>query len=221
MELAPIIYKIAVVCIPVMLGIILHEVAHAYAANAAGDTTAKMQGRLTLNPIAHIDPMGTAFFVLTAISGAFIFGWAKPVPVNPRRFTNIKDLKTGMMLVSLAGPFTNFALAIAFTVLMKIYMFIASVDFFSSSAGIFLSEMLLAGIQVNIVLGIINLLPIPPLDGSHVIAKLLPYPLDAKFMSIGKYGMLILLALIFFNVTGVIIGFFFNIITPIIQSFLQ
>ncbi len=221
MDYSTIIYKLSVSIIPVMLGIILHEVAHAYAANYCGDDTAKRAGRLTLNPISHIDPMGTLFFVLTSISGSFIFGWAKPVPTNPRNFTKIKNLKSGMMYVALAGPITNFVLAILFTLVMKIYLLFVSPEFIISQAGSFISEMLLVGITINLVLGIVNLIPIPPLDGSHVVANLLPYPLDSKYMSVGKYGMIILLLLIVMNVIGYIVRFFLGIFQPLIINFLM
>ncbi len=221
MDLDVIIYKLSVILFPVMLGIILHEVAHAYAADYCGDSTAKMLGRLTINPVPHIDPMGTLFLVLTAISGSFIFGWAKPVPTNPRNFTRVKSLKAGMMYVALAGPLTNFILAVVFTFLLKFYLLFASPEFMLSSTGTFLREMFFAGITINLVLGIVNLIPIPPLDGSHILANFLPYPLDSQYMSLGRYGMVILLLLIMLNVIGYIVRFFLGLIQPIIVNFLM
>ncbi len=220
MDIQGIVYTIAVSCIPLMMGIIFHEVAHGYVAYLCGDTTAKAQGRLTLNPIPHIDPMGTAFFVLTAVMGPFVFGWAKPVPVNPMRFMKIKDAKLGMLLVGLSGPMTNFLLAILFAILTKVLLFVSSYSFLMSPAGTFLQEMFVIGIQINLILMIINLIPIPPLDGSHIVAKFLPYPLDSQYMSFGRYGMLVLLILIMTNIIGSIIQFFLGFILPIFINFI-
>ncbi len=220
MDISQALYNVAVSFIPLMLGIILHEVAHGYAAYLCGDNTAKQLGRLTLNPVPHIDPVGTAFFVLTAIASPFVFGWAKPVPVNARNFTNIKNAKKGMMLVSLAGPMTNFVLAIVFLLLLKISISILSSEFLLSSAGVFLQEMLFNGVGINLILMIINLLPIPPLDGSHVVANFLPYPYDYRYMSIAKYGMMILMLLLVTDVIGFIIKSFLNVVVPIIVRFL-
>ncbi len=216
MDIQLILQTILVSIIPLTLGIILHEVAHAVAANYCGDDTAKKMGRITLNPVPHIDPMGTLFFVLTAAFSPFVFGWAKPVPVNPRRFTRFKEIKSGMLLVSLAGPLSNVLLSIVFLILFKIYVDFGYVHFAGTSFGEFLKNMLLSGIIINAVLAFINLIPIPPLDGSHIIAKFLPYPYDAKYMSISKFGMMILLLLIVTDVLGIVINEYLTIVINIV-----
>lgn len=186
--------RIAVALGPMLLGMVLHELAHGYAAYKLGDPTAKMRGRLTLNPVAHLDVTGSLLFVVTALASPFIFGWAKPVPVQPRFF---KDPRKGMMLVSVAGPATNFLLALGFGWLYAFLlrqvlsgsMELTPVStFFLNSASI--------GIWINIVLGWFNLLPLPALDGGHILAGFLPPHLARRFYSFGKYGLVILFVLL-------------------------
>ncbi len=195
--------------IPAFLGIILHEMGHGYMALRQGDYTAKFMGRLTMNPIAHIDPVGLLMFVLTSLSGSFVFGWAKPVPVDARNFRNPRH---GLMLVALAGPLVNVLLAILFGLLLKltitVFPFLTYQD---SSAYIFVLSMLQMGIIINLGLALFNLFPVPPLDGSKVVSYFLPQRLAYKYLSIERYGLLILIVLLATGVLG-------PIITPILRE---
>lgn len=190
----------AISFVPALLGIILHEVAHGWVARLCGDKTAESMGRLTLNPIAHIDPLGLAVFGLTSITGSFVFGWAKPVPVDPRYF---KKPERDMMLVALAGPFTNFILAIVFGLLLyAALVWLPYNGFKDNNVYIFALSSLHAGIIINFGLGWLNLIPVPPLDGSKLLAWFLPPNLAWKFMSMGKYGFIIFLILLFTGLLG-------------------
>ncbi len=194
----------AVAFIPALLGIILHEVAHGWVAALRGDPTARMMGRLTLNPLPHIDPMGLLVFVLTSVSGAFVFGWAKPVPVNPRYF---KDPQKDMMLVSLAGPLTNLLLAGIFACLLSVFIHVAPIEQWKDSSIFeFFVRTLVVGIMINCGLCWLNLLPIPPLDGSKVIAYFLPPSVAWKYMNLGKYGFIILIILLATNMLSKILS---------------
>ncbi|MBI4138050.1 MAG: site-2 protease family protein [Candidatus Wildermuthbacteria bacterium] len=173
--------------------VVLHEVSHGVVANILGDPTAKNAGRLTMNPIPHIDPVGSLLLpgVLIAMSqltgGGIILGWAKPVPINP---ANFKRPKRDSILVSLAGPASNFALAIAFGLALR---FLPLEMLNVNLAYIFGYIVLL-----NISLGVFNLLPIPPLDGSHVLLSLLPRSLEAVRRFLYQYGLFVLLFFLFF-----------------------
>ena len=164
LNLAQVVHIIAVSLVPALLGIILHEVAHGWVARRCGDPTAEQMGRLTLNPIPHIDPMGLLVFGLTSLSGSFVFGWAKPVPVDPRYF---RHAERDMMLVSLAGPMTNFILAIAFGLCIFFVAHFLPIERWAESQVFkFFVESLQAGVIINFGLGWLNLVPVPPLDGS-------------------------------------------------------
>ncbi len=179
--------------IPAFLGIILHEIGHGWMALRQGDTTARAMGRLTLNPLPHIDPVGLAMFVLTSLGGSFVFGWAKPVPVDPRRF---RSPRSGLMLVALAGPCTNFLLALCCAALLKLTLvLLPPAQWMHSAAYVFAVSTLQMGIIINLGLGIFNLLPIPPLDGSKVIAYFLP-PRTAYSYLTFRYGMEVIIELI-------------------------
>ena len=195
--------------IPAMFGIVCHEVAHGWTAYKLGDNTAKFLGRLTLNPTRHFDVSGVGFFVFTTLFTPFIFGWAKPVPVRPQFFNNPRQ---GMMLVSVAGPLANFMVAMICALLSKalMEMMLAGVGF---SVGVMsvLIEAALIGVMVNISLAWFNLLPIPPLDGSHILEGLLPRPLAAAYASLGRYGMLILVLLL-------MTGIFSKVLMPLISG---
>lgn len=195
---------VAISFVPALLGIILHEVAHGWVAKRCGDPTADALGRLTLNPLPHIDPMGLAVFGLTSLSGAFVFGWAKPVPVNPRFFHNpARD----MMLVALAGPMTNFLLAVAFALLLWISVtFLPMQQLRHNTIYIFALQSMQSGVVINFGLGWLNLLPIPPLDGSKILAYFLSSNLAWRYMEMGKYGFIVLLALLFTGILGKILG---------------
>jgi Zn-dependent protease len=171
----------------VIPSIILHEVSHGVVANALGDDTAKRAGRITLNPIRHIDPFGTIILpAMLAISGLPAFGWAKPVPVNPRR---LRRPRQHSLYVSLAGPATNLALAGVCAGLYRVWGV--------HSAGWFGDYVFFAGL-LNVVLCLFNLLPVPPLDGSHVMKYLLPPAWAMQYQRIGAYGLLILILLLSF-----------------------
>lgn len=182
--------KIAIWALPVLLAITLHEVAHGWAARALGDRTAEMLGRLSLNPLRHVDPVGTVVVpaVLLALGG-FLFGWAKPVPVDTR---NLPNPRRGMALVAIAGPAANAAMAIAWGLLLK---FSVTQD---TSQGLWLGvqAMAVAGVFINLIVGVLNLLPLPPLDGGRVVNGLLPSALSAKYEKLEPYGMIIVVLLL-------------------------
>jgi Zn-dependent protease len=185
---------------PVLLfSVIAHEIAHGYAALKQGDNTALDAGRLSWNPLRHIDPFLTILLPLIMFSGShllgrsIIFGGAKPVPVDPRNYRNIRR---GDIIVSLAGVATNFVIALSCGVLIVASGLLAgAVPVLGQTIGI-LQAMLLLGVQLNFVLIVFNLLPIPPLDGSHVMKYLLPRPLAIRYVQFGRYGILVLFALL-------------------------
>ena len=186
-----IILQIIILAPPILLALTVHEFAHGYVAYRLGDPTAKDQGRLTLNPLKHLDPLGTlAFFIIK-------IGWAKPVPVNPNYFQNPRK---DMLWVALAGPAVNFILAVISAMLTKIVWFIAASIPYSPIAEAILvpvSEVLIASVWINLVLCIFNFLPIPPLDGSKILAGLLPHDAALKYASLERYGFVIILLLAF------------------------
>jgi Zn-dependent protease len=187
--------------IPLLLAISVHESAHGYVAYKKGDFTAKMLGRITMNPIKHVDPFGTVIFpLLLAFSGAgVVFGWAKPVPVNS---FNFKNPRRDMMYVGLAGPLSNFALAAALALVFRILLIFPGQEFlFSSKIGQPLAIMFLLTIKISIYLGVFNLLPIHPLDGSHILEGLLPPEQAQAYSRLSQYGFIFLLILL---VTGVL-----------------
>lgn len=195
---------VAISAVPALLGIILHEIAHGWVARRCGDHTAESQGRLTLNPIPHIDPMGLAVFGLTSLTGSFVFGWAKPVPVDPRNFG---QPRRDMMLVALAGPVTNFLLAVAFGAALICMLHLLPYASHKDQAWyIFTLSSLQAGIIINFGLGWLNLVPVPPLDGSKILAYFLSPQLAAKYLEISRYGFIILILLLATGVLGKILG---------------
>lgn len=193
---ASIIYTIAVWAVPVLFAITLHEAAHGWMANKLGDPTAKALGRITLNPIRHIDPIGTVVvpLALLMLSG-FIIGWAKPVPVEMRYF---KQPMKDMAIVALAGPASNFIMACGWALVAVIGQMMLSPG--NTLAG-FIIQMGNAGITINLILMVLNLLPIPPLDGGRVVAGVMPPPMANAFMRIEAYGLFIV---IFLLVTGIL-----------------
>ncbi len=188
---------------PLLLAITVHEVAHGYIAYRKGDYTAKLLGRLTLNPIKHIDPIGTVLFpLMLALSGTgVIFGWAKPVPVNS---FNFKSPRKDMVMVSLAGPVSNFLLALVFALLLRILLWIPGAG--GSSMLVPLADMLWFGIRISVILGIFNLLPIHPLDGSHIMEGLLPAKQAQAYSRLAPYGWMILIGLMFTGILWKILG---------------
>lgn len=185
-----------------LLAIVIHEFSHGYTAYLLGDDTAKNSGRLTLNPIKHIDLIGFIFLLI------FRFGWAKPVPINP---LNFKNRRKGIVVVSLSGPFSNFLVAF-------IILFIISLDVINNYL---LLNILFLGLWYNMMLGIFNLLPFPPLDGSKILASLLPRRLEYYFYKYEKYLYLILIILLFTDLIDRIltpmINFSLNILLKIIS----
>jgi len=198
-DLSGAICTVAIAVVPAILGIILHEAAHSYAAFRRGDPTAAMMGRLTLNPLPHIDPIGILVFALTSLTG-FAFGWARPVPVNPLYFRNpARD----MMLVALAGPMTNMALALVFGVLLRLaFQFFPLALWQHSGVYIFVLSSLQAGVVINFGLAWLNLLPVPPLDGGKALACFLPDQTRWRFIQFERYGFVILLLLLFTGLLG-------------------
>ncbi|HOW61319.1 MAG TPA: site-2 protease family protein [Candidatus Contendobacter sp.] len=182
---------IVVMALPLLLAITLHEVAHGWVALRCGDTTAQAQGRLSLNPLRHIDPVGTVLVpALLAVFGGFIFGWAKPVPVN---FHRLRQPKRDMALVALAGPGANLIMALGWALA-------AWLGYQAQTTLTWLGEPLLAmgvvGVNVNVMLGVLNLVPIPPLDGSRVLAGVLPNRYGEAMARLEPYGLIILVLLL-------------------------
>ena len=208
MEELTIIQKITAYALPIIFAITVHEAAHGYAARYFGDMTAHYLGRISLNPLKHIDPVGTIILpALTVMLGGILFGWAKPVPVN---FSNLRNPKKNMMWVALAGPFSNLLMAIFWTFLY------ARLQLFPDSSVFFLQEMALAGIQINLILMVLNMLPIPPLDGGRVAVSLLPYPWSSYIENLERYGLFIIIFLLFSGVLGGILSPIINISKSII-----
>jgi Zn-dependent protease len=190
-----IIAELAILVVPILAAVTFHELAHGWVAYKLGDPTAKMMGRLTLNPFAHLDPFGTLAFVLTRA-----IGWAKPVPVNPRY---LRNPHRDMIWVSLAGPAANLLLAAVFAVVF---------GFLLRGGGAVLGGYVLpvlymtqAGVTINIGLAVFNLIPVPPLDGSKILMGLLPLPQALAFSRLEPYGFMILLLLIFSGMVGRIV----------------
>jgi Zn-dependent protease len=185
--------QVALIASAAIPSIILHEVAHGAAAYALGDDTAKRAGRLTLNPVAHIDPMGTVIVpLLLALSGAGAFGWAKPVPVNTRR---LRKPRRDSLLVSLAGPATNLGLAVGATLLLRAFYRSQLHDPFGHLS--LPAELLVWIAFMNVLLAVFNMLPIPPLDGSALVERVLPNDWRPAWDRFRNYGLVVLMALVF------------------------
>ena len=194
-----IIQKFTAYSLPIIFAITVHEAAHGYAAKYFGDMTAFHLKRISLNPLRHIDPLGTIILPasLFFLQAGFIFGWAKPVPVN---FSNLRNPKKDMIWVALAGPGANLLMAIFWTIVYSNQLL------FPSIGQSFVGVMAVAGIQINIVLMVLNLLPLPPLDGGRVAVGLLPYPWASKLAGLERYGFFILIFLLATGLLGAILS---------------
>ncbi|CCG40943.1 site-2 protease family protein [Magnetospirillum molischianum] len=180
---------IAVWALPVILAVTLHEAAHGYAARAMGDDTAERMGRISLNPLRHVDPFGTVILpAFLVIVGGIMFGWAKPVPID---FSRLRPLRLGMIVVAAAGPAANILLAALAVV--GFWM----IPFVPDPAQVWLFENLKNAIYINLLLAVFNMLPIPPLDGGRVLTGLLPWPLAVQLARLERFGILLVLGFLF------------------------
>jgi Zn-dependent protease len=190
-----VVMRVVIWAVPVLFSIVIHEVSHGWMAYRLGDDTAKRMGRLTLNPLSHIDPMGTIILpLIMIIMGGPVFGWAKPVPFNPYNFNRTVNIRNGTMWVALAGPGSNLTLAFIFS-----FVFVAIQQFLSGLPYIVyisISQLAQALIFINLVLASLNLIPIPPLDGSKVLMRFLPPTYDRYFLMLERYGIFILIILL-------------------------
>lgn len=192
------IQQIAIFAIPLLFAITLHEVAHGWVASWCGDQTARLSGRLSLNPLHHIDMVGTVIVpLLTLVTAGMVFGWAKPVPIDPR---NMRKPRRDEALVALAGPLSNFIMAFCWGGLAALGLYFEGLQF--TWVGIPLTLMGIAGVSVNIWLMVLNLIPLPPLDGARIVMSLLPPRLAYRFSAIEPYSFLILILLLVTNVLG-------------------
>jgi len=201
--------KIAIYALPVIFAITVHEAAHGFAARYFGDMTAEREGRITLNPLKHIDPIGTILLpALTLLVGGILFGWAKPVPVN---FSRLRHPKRDMLWVAAAGPASNFVMALFWALIIKLSFVYPSV--YSEPMAL----MGQAGVMINVVLMVLNLLPLPPLDGGRIAVSLLSNHLAYKYAQIERYGFIILIVLLATGILGRIMEPFIDAVIQIIQ----
>lgn len=200
MDLSPIIQTVALLAVPMIFAITLHEAAHGYVAKYFGDYTAYQAGRISLNPINHIDPIGTVLIPVALViftAGQFVFGWAKPVPVN---FGNLRDPKRDMLWVAAAGPGANLFMALSWALILKLVIVLPA-NYFSYP----LQQMAKGGVVINLVLMVLNLIPIPPLDGGRIAVSLLPHRLAYRFAMIEPYGLIIIVVLLATRALGAVI----------------
>jgi Zn-dependent protease len=202
--------KIALAAVPIILAITVHEAAHGYVARMFGDSTAWMLGRVTLNPLKHIDPVGTVLVPLaTLLLGGILFGWARPVPVN---FNNLRHPKRDMFWVAAAGPASNFVMALGWAIVFGL----ATGRGPLASAG--LQYMSIVGVGINVALMVLNLLPILPLDGGRIAVSLLPHSLAVPFARTERFGFFIVIALIATGVLGVVMSPLGSVVTTLLEA---
>lgn len=196
---------LSLMAVVLLFSVIIHEVAHGYVALLNGDPTARLSGRLTLNPIPHIDPIGTILLplILLFTGSRLLFGWAKPVPVNPSYF---KDYRWGEITTSVAGPASNLLLALLFSNLMRLNI---------GGPGLLL--LAYYGCTINIFLALFNLIPIPPLDGSHVVSAFLPYRWLQYYRYLEPVGFIIILLLFYSGIMGIILMPLYRLIAAILR----
>lgn len=210
MDINQLIQTIALAAIPVLFAITLHEASHGYVARYFGDMTAYQQGRISLNPVKHIDPVGTILLpLLTLWLGGLLFGWAKPVPVN---FGALRNPKKDMLWVALAGPASNIFMALCWALFAKIALAFPDNYYYEP-----LLEMSMIGIKINVVLAVLNLLPLPPLDGGRIAISMLPHRQAYQLAKIEPYGMFILIFLAITPVLWWVLKPFVNMFYFVIQ----
>ncbi|GBD95141.1 peptidase family M50 [bacterium BMS3Abin06] len=216
MDFSDTIRQLIVSAVPILIAITFHEVAHGLVANRLGDPTARQMGRLTLNPLAHIDLVGTIILpAILIITGAPVFGWAKPVPINPHNF---RDPRRDMAISAAAGPVTNLLLAILSLLILK-FLIIPTAGFLPDSLTIPLTMMFRQSILINIILAAFNLLPIPPLDGGRVLTGFLPHQQAVAFSKIEPYGFFIVIILLMTGIAGVFINPIIRLMLALLSLF--
>jgi len=200
----PYLLEAALMVVVLLFSIIIHEVAHGYVALLNGDPTARMLGRITLNPVPHIDPVGTILLplILLLSHAGILFGWARPVPVNP---LNYRNYRWGEFAVSAAGPVSNLVLAAVFSLLLRLGL-----------GNVGLVKLASFGVSINIFLALFNLIPIPPLDGSHILAMLLPRDLARLYSYLEPVGFVLILVLLFTGILWAIIMPFYRAIAVLL-----
>jgi len=222
LDFSNVVRQLIVSAFPILIAIVFHELSHGFVANRLGDPTAKMMGRLTLNPIAHIDPIGTILMPLMLIvltNGQFVFGYAKPVPINPMNF---KNPRRDMAISAAAGPVMNILLSIGSVLIIRFIIIPLSMILPESVSSPVLSPLLMifqSSVVINVILAVFNMIPIPPLDGGRVLTGFLPYKQAASFSRIEPFGFIIVILLIVTGIANYFVMPLVNLILGILQAF--